>query len=93
MEDMMKLLDANGEATAFLHIHLAIFLDLDPRSLKSARLVCKEWSQFIKSQLWMDKKMRKRLQSQREAVIIVQKIMLQFQVDFSLQTETGEVGS
>ena len=41
--------------------------------------------------LW--KKMRKKLQTQRKTVIVVQKIMLQFQVDFLLQIETDEVGS
>ena len=39
--------------------------------------------------LW--KKMRKRLQTQRKTVIVVQKIMLQFQVDSSLQMGTDEV--
>ena len=61
----MQLLDANGEPTGFLHIHLAIFsffTELRPRSLKSARLVCRTWSQFIKTQMWMNKKIRKRLE-------------------------------
>ena len=35
--------------------------------------------------LW--KKMRKRLQTQRKTVIVVQKIMLQFQVDYSYKWE------
>ena len=54
----MKLLDVNGEPTAFLHIHLAIFLELGPNSLKSARLVSRDWNRFIKSQIWMNKKIR-----------------------------------
>ena len=58
----MELLDVNGKTTAFLHIHRAIFLELDARSLKSARQVSRQWNMFIKSQLWMNKKMRKRLE-------------------------------
>ena len=58
----MKLLDVNGEPTAFLHIHLAIFLELGPKSLKSARLVSRDWNRFIKSQIWMNKKVRKGLE-------------------------------
>ena len=62
MEKVMKLLDVNGEPTPFLHIHLIIFLQLDPKSLKSARLVSREWCKFVKSQIWINKKMRKRLE-------------------------------
>ena len=62
MEEVMQLLDVNREPTAFLHIHLAFFMELGPKSLKSARQVCKEWNQFIKSQIWMNKEMRKRLE-------------------------------
>ena len=39
MEEVMQLLDVNGEPTAYLHIHMAIFLGLGPKSLKSARQV------------------------------------------------------
>ena len=57
----MQLLDVNGEPTAYLHIHLAIFLKLDAKSLKSARQVSRDWNKFITTQIWMNKKMRKRL--------------------------------
>ena len=62
MEKVMKLIDVNGQPTAYLHIHLIIFLELDPKSLKTARQVSKEWDHFIRSQLWMNKNMRKRLE-------------------------------
>ena len=56
MEEVMQLLDVDGKPTAFLHIHLTIFMELDPKSLKSARQVSKEWNLFIRSQLWMNRK-------------------------------------
>ena len=38
----MQLLDVNGEPTAYLHIHMAIFLELGPKSLKSASQVSRD---------------------------------------------------
>ena len=62
MEEVMQLLDVNGEPTAYLHIHMAIFLGLGPKSLKSASQVSREWRKFINTQIWMNKKIRNRLE-------------------------------
>ena len=45
----------------------AILLLLDPSDLKSARLVCRNWDRFIKTQLWgSDKAGRKQLEKRLE---------------------------
>ena len=67
MEQVMQLLDMNGDPTAFLHIHLAIFTELGPNSLKSARLVCRNWSKFIKTQMWLKEKTKKILEKRLAA--------------------------
>ena len=36
-----------------------IFLNMDPMSLKSCTLACKEWNQFIQQRLWKSKSARK----------------------------------
>ena len=59
MDNIMRYVHVDGP---YHHVHLDIFLQLDPKSLKSARQVSRAWSQFIKSQLWMNMKGRKRLE-------------------------------